>query len=124
MIGSVLLTHGELGAGLKNALEGMMGKQAGLVVLSNSGLSKEKLTENLKQACSHPEFQEGVFIFVDMPGSSCWQTAKSLVGNHKKMVVITGVNMPMLVTFFANRERISFDQLVHKVRETGKKAIA
>ena len=123
MIGGVLLTHGELGEGLKNALEGMMGEQKGLLVLSNSGLSKEKLKQNLEEAINHKEFHEGVFIFVDMPGSSCWQSAKSLRDHSKKVAIITGVNMPMLVTFFANRERLSFEQLIHKVKETGQKGI-
>ncbi len=123
MIGGVLLTHGELGEGLKNALEGMMGRQKGLLVLSNSGLSKEKLNQNLDEAVNHKEFQQGVFIFVDMPGSSCWQSAKSLREHSKKIAIITGVNMPMLVTFFANRERLSFEQLIHKVKETGQKGI-
>src|SRR4030066_1463302 len=123
MIGGIILTHGEFGAGLKNALEGMMGKQKGLVVLTNSGLSKEKLKESLDAAIGHKEFGEGVFIFVDMPGSSCWLTAKSIKENNKKIAIITGVNMPMLVTFFSNRDRLSFEKLIDKVKETGQKGI-
>jgi len=123
MIGGILLTHGEFGAGIKNALEGMMGEQRGLLVLSNSGLSKEKLIESLEEALEKEEFKEGVFVFVDMPGSSCWLTAKSLRENNKKIAIITGVNLPMLVTFFGNRERIPFEQLIDKVKETGQKGI-
>lgn len=122
MIGGIILTHGEFGAGLKNALEGMMGKQKGLVVLSNSGLSKEKLKESLHAAIDQKEF-EGAFIFVDMPGSSCWLTAKTTTDHKKKVAIITGVNMPMLVTFFTNRERLSFEELTQKVKETGQKGI-
>lgn len=123
MIGGILLTHGEFGAGIKNALEGMLGEQKGLVVLSNSGLSKEKLIESLQNAIGNDEFKEGVFVFVDMPGSSCWLTAKSLRENNQKIAIITGVNLPMLVTFFGNRDRLSFEKLIVKVKETGQKGI-
>lgn len=123
MIGGILLTHGEFGAGIKNALEGMLGEQKGLVVLSNSGLSKEKLIESLQNAIGNDEFKEGVFVFVDMPGSSCWLTAKSLRENNQKIAIITGVNLPMLVTFFGNRNRLSFEKLIDKVKETGQKGI-
>lgn len=123
MIGGIILTHGEFGAGIKNALEGMMGEQKGLVVLTNTGLSKEKLKESLEEAIGEEEFKDGVFVFVDMPGSSCWLTAKSLRENNKKIAIITGVNLPMLVTFFGNRDRLSFEKLIDKVKETGQKGI-
>lgn len=123
MIGGIILTHGEFGAGIKNALEGMMGEQKGLLVLTNAGLSKEKLKESLEEAIGNHEFKEGVFVFVDMPGSSCWLTAKSLKDHNKKISIITGVNLPMLVTFFGNRDRLSFEKLIDKVKETGQKGI-
>ena len=123
MIGGIILTHGEFGAGIKNALEGMMGEQKGLRVLTNTGLSKEKLKESLEEAIGENEFKEGVFVFVDMPGSSCWLTAKTLKDHNKKIAIITGVNLPMLVTFFGNRERLAFEKLIEKVKETGQKGI-
>jgi len=123
MIGGIILTHGEFGAGIKNALEGMMGEQKGLIVLTNAGLSKEKLIESLEGAIGKDEFKEGVIVFVDMPGSSCWLTAKSLKDHNKKIAIITGVNLPMLVTFLGNRERLSFEKLIDKVKETGQKGI-
>ncbi|HKZ22013.1 MAG TPA: hypothetical protein VJ165_02300, partial [candidate division Zixibacteria bacterium] len=65
MIGGIILTHGEFGAGIKNALEGMMGEQKGLIVLTNTGLSKEKLKESLEEAIGNHEFKDGGFVFVD-----------------------------------------------------------
>jgi PTS system mannose-specific IIA component len=123
MIGCVILTHGDLCFGLKNTLEGMMGKQEGFLVISNLGLGKDQLSSKLKKAITDERFKEGVVIFVDLFGSSCWQISKDIASQNKNVAVVTGVNLPMLVKFFGKRETLSFEKLVSLVKEEGEKGI-
>jgi PTS system mannose-specific IIA component len=123
MIGCVILTHGDLCFGLKNTLEGMIGKQEGLLVISNLGLGKDQLSSKLKKAITDERFKEGVVIFVDLFGSSCWQISKDIASQNKNVAVVTGVNLPMLVKFFGKREALPFEKLVSLVKEEGEKGI-
>jgi PTS system mannose-specific IIA component len=127
MIGCVILTHGDLCFGLKDTLEGIMGKQEGLSVISNAGLGKEELTSALWKKINQKNFDDGVVIFVDMFGTSCWQTAKNVAatasGSRPETAVITGVNLPMLVKFFTLRASVPLSQLVFLVKQEGEKGI-
>jgi PTS system mannose-specific IIA component len=127
MISCVILTHGDLCFGLKDTLEGIMGKQEGLSAISNSGLGKEELVSVLETNVDSEANRDGVIIFVDMFGTSCWQTAKKVaarVGKEtQKIGVITGVNLPMLVKFFSVRASFPVSQLVPLLQQEGEKGI-
>lgn len=123
MVGCIILTHGDLCFGLKNTLEGMMGKQEGLFVVSNSGVGKDQLCSKLKKATTDHKCGEGVVIFVDLFGSSCWQMAANIASQDQKVAVVTGVNLPMLVKFFSKRKTVPFEKLVPLVKEEGEKGI-
>jgi PTS system mannose-specific IIA component len=127
MVGCILLTHGDLGSGLRHTLEGIMGKQTGLAVISNVGLGKEELVSTLQNCSRDHSCEDGVVIFVDMFGTSCWQTAKKVAsdcgGRDKKIAVITGVNLPMLVKFFSLRDSLSMDRLVPLLKQEGEAGI-
>jgi mannose/fructose-specific phosphotransferase system component IIA len=99
MIGCVILTHGDLCFGLKNTLEQMMGKQEGLLAISNLGVGKDQIGSKLKKTLNENRFEEGVVIFVDLFGSSCWQISKIVASDDQNVAVLSGVNLPMLVLF-------------------------
>ncbi len=133
MISCIVLTHADLGFGLKNALEGMMGKQEAFSVISNTGKGKEDLIGTLQKEVEQNN-NDGVVIFVDMIGSSCWYTAKKVASgirdglnskstNPLGIAIITGVNLPMLVKFFSSRDSLSFSRLVVSIRQEGEKGI-
>lgn len=123
MIGCVILTHGDLCFGLKNTLEGMMGKQEGLLVISNLGAGKDQIRSKLSKAINTDKFKEGVVIFVDLFGSSCWQVSKVIASPDQKIAVVCGVNLPMLIKFFSKRKTLPFEKLVSLVKEEGEKGI-
>jgi PTS system mannose-specific IIA component len=127
MIKCIILTHGDLGSALKRTLEGIMGKQEWLSVISNSGLGREELLAALTGKVNQERDKDGMIIFVDMFGTSCWQTAKKAVaeagGGPDKSVLITGVNLPMLVKFFSQRQTLPIEELVPLVKQEGEKGI-
>jgi mannose/fructose/sorbose-specific phosphotransferase system IIA component len=123
MIGCVILTHGDLCFGLKNTLEEMMGKQEGLSVISNLGVGKDQICLKLKKAINEDRFKEGVVIFVDLFGSSCWQISKIVASQDQNVAVLSGVNIPMLVKFFSKRKTLPLEKLVSLVKKGGEEGI-
>jgi mannose/fructose-specific phosphotransferase system component IIA len=134
MISCIIFTHADLGSGLKNAVEGMMGKQEAFSVLSNAGMGREEMISALNREILKQAQSEGVVVFVDMAGGSCWNMAKKIRSgvtgeiNRKSdqpppLAIICGVNLPMLVKFFSLRNDMPLDRLVPLVRQEGEKGI-
>lgn len=122
MFDCIILTHGNLATSLKDTVEQMMGKQMGMMVVSNQGKDPEGLLSKLEELVSKSKSKE-IFLFVDLYGGSCWQVAKKFSSKRGDVVLITGVNLPMLVQFLSKRERLDKFELLEKVVESGKSGI-
>jgi len=118
---AVLVTHGELGFSLKKTLEGLIGPQEGFFVFSNSGLGITQMKENLKELVDKTNSKEGIFVFVDLFGGSCWQAAKFSSLGKPKVALFSGVSLPMLISFFSKRGNLNFQELFETVKQGGEK---
>jgi mannose/fructose-specific phosphotransferase system component IIA len=99
----ILVTHGRLGAELRQTAESILGPQEELVVVSNAGLSIEGLADQLRTLV--PRGQPSV-LFVDLPGGSC---------GHICVLLASGVNLPMLLEFLVHRSRVSPAELKRRL---------
>ncbi len=122
MFDCMILTHGSLGSCLKEIVEEMMGKQQGMTVVSNQGRDVESLLSKLEEIALKNKSRE-IFFFVDLYGGSCWQTAKRFGAKRGDVILITGVNLPMLVQFFSKRNKLNRFELLERVVESGKGGI-
>jgi PTS system mannose-specific IIA component len=116
---AVILTHGGLGRVLMDAAEKMLGPQTGVDVLSNEGLSLQQIVEAIESRLGDAPS----VLFVDHCGGSPFVACKSLHSRHPQHVLLTGVNLPMLLSFFTKRARLSFDELVQTVESDGHRGI-
>ena len=119
---ALLVTHGNLGAELLSTAELIVGRQSGASVLSNKELSSESLSEAIESELSTYGGDETV-VFVDVAGGSCLCACKVAEGVVKKVKVISGVNLPMVLEFFHYRDRLPFDELVERVAQRGRAGI-
>jgi PTS system mannose-specific IIA component len=122
MFDCIILTHGDLGFCLKDTVEQMMGKQPGMMVISNQGKDAEAVFSRLEELVSKNKSKD-IFLFIDLYGGSCWQVAKKFGSKKGSVVLITGVNLPMLVQFLSKREKLDKFELLEKVVESGKGGI-
>jgi mannose/fructose/sorbose-specific phosphotransferase system IIA component len=122
MILALLVTHGNLANGLKDAVEQMLGQQEGFLTLSNSGLAGKDLIEKINQILEEQKHPSTV-LFTDIYGGSCWRSSRFVASQNPKVALVTGVNLPMLLTFFTNRNKLDFDQLLAKVVQMGEEGI-
>ncbi|MBC8205214.1 hypothetical protein ISS30_10905 [bacterium] len=117
MISAVIVTHGNLGQALIDSAFSILGEQEGISAISNFGLSNIDLISALE---NRVEQYESPIILVDTH-SSTLIAAKSL---KRPLPVISGVNLPMLLSFFTKRHRWKIEELVEILVNDGRKGIA
>ena len=115
----VVVAHGELAAGLVDAVRNIAGVSPdALVAISNHGLGRDELRAAIEGALS----DERSIIFTDLARGSCHLAALQVTRERQDVPVLTGVNLPMLLDFVFNR-RLGFQELVPRLTERGRAAI-
>lgn len=119
MIQGIVVAHRNFGEAVLGALAGMYGTVERLAGISNEGLSGGELTERIRETVD-PE-SEGVCIFVDAFGGSPWRAART--ARIPGAVIITGFNLPMLLSFVTKRDTVPFAELPAALEADGKRGI-
>ncbi|MER2002166.1 MAG: PTS sugar transporter subunit IIA [Carnobacterium inhibens] len=103
MIGIIIATHGKMSNGLVSAADLIIGSTENIKTLNlfhedNVQDLNKKFLEEIKAV----DQNDGVIIFVDLAGASLYNQALLAVnsltnGQQKKIHVIAGVNLPMVI---------------------------
>src|SRR5262245_36431247 len=89
----VVLAHGSMAAGLVDAVRQITGlDEAALVPLSNRGLSPEAIAAEVRARAQGP-----TIVFTDLQSGSCGFAVRRHCLDIPDLVVISGVNLPMLL---------------------------
>jgi mannose PTS system EIIA component len=122
MTRALLVTHGSLGSELVNTAQLIVGPQTGVKVLSNEELSSESLYEAVQGEVG-TYGQDETVIFVDVAGGSCLTACKAAQRECKRIRVVSGVNLPMVLEFFHYRGKLPFNELVERILTKGRGGI-
>lgn len=125
MINIIVITHGDFGAYLIEAAEGIVGVQnSGLKNVSISPrMTLERVKEAVTKAIEEMNSPDGLVFLIDMPGGTPMNVVLPLAKDIAKSAVICGVNINMMTSAFAYRATLDFDRLAVKIVEDGRKAI-
>jgi len=125
MINIIVITHGEFGAYLIEAAEGIVGAQPG--GLKNVSISPrmplERVKETVAAAIEEMRSADGLIFLIDMPGGTPMNVVLPLAKDIDRCAVICGVNINMMTSSFAYRQSLDFERLSVKIVEDGRKAI-
>jgi PTS system mannose-specific IIA component len=115
----IVLAHGDMAQGMVDAVRHIAGKGGEtLVPVSNRGLGPDAIAEEIRQhAGAGP-----TIVFTDLQSGSCGFAARRCLQDVPKLVVISGVNLPMLLEFVMRRE-LPLEQLVPFLLAKGRAAI-
>lgn len=114
----VVVGHGAVAAALVGAAEEITGIRGVLRSVSNSGLGREALEQQVLNAA---EGQRAV-IFVDLPSGSCLFAAMRQLPSHPELRVVTGVNLVMLLEFLFHHDQ-SPEEVARRAAESGSRGI-
>ena len=123
MIGLVIVTQGGLAAELRATLEHVMGRQSQLELVSiadEADIARDRA--RLVDAVHRVDSGHGVVILTDMlgaPASDLWLPLVS----ERKLEVIAGVNLPILIKLAAIRRKCSLPEAAIAAQESGRKHI-
>jgi PTS system mannose-specific IIA component len=125
MINFIVVTHGEFGAYLVEAAEGIVGRQGSGVraIATSSRLSVPEIRAKISRALRELANADGTIVFTDMPGGTPNNLAFPLIKDSPRTEMISGVNLYMLVTAFSHRDRLPLERLVEKIAADGQKSI-
>jgi mannose PTS system EIIA component len=116
---AVLLGHGTMPDGLVDAVRHITGCDTETIVpVSNTAMSPDALTARVLQAAGSGP----VILFTDLQSGSCGFVARRLAQATPQMVVISGVNLPILIEFVMNRT-VPLEELVPRLLTRGRAAI-
>jgi mannose/fructose-specific phosphotransferase system component IIA len=118
---ALLVMHGELAQALLNAARKVYDDVSGVRVLSNEGLDKAQIEE--KVAVEVADWSEGGLVLTDFWGGSCHLCAMSAVRGHPHILLLTGVNLPMLLDYLHNRDRFGVEELAERMLQRGRENI-
>ena len=124
MIGLVLVTHGQLAAEFKRAMEHVVGPQAAVEPIcigpdDDMEARRADIAAALRRVAAGP----GVFLLPARFGGTPSNLAISLM-EPGRVEVIAGVNLPMLIRLEGARKAMKVQAAVAAAREAGRKYIS
>lgn len=123
MIGLVIVTHGALGREFRSALEHVMGPQEQFEsVCVEDEIEREVLLQNIRGAIKRVDSGEGVVLLTDIFGGTPSNLAIAAL-NGSPIELISGVNLPMLITLAKVRCKAGLAEAVNEAKSSGRRYI-
>ena len=124
MIGLLIVTHCNLGKEFLNAAEFIVGRMNAVDVISITQTQEsEEIRKMIENKISVLNQGEGVLILTDMFGGTPSNISLSFL-DEKMVEVLTGVNLPMVISIVQNRPNMGLAELAETAQEAGKMSIS
>lgn len=121
----IIIAHADLAQAFVATIESITGPQDDLVALSNSNRSREEMDLLIRRY-----LDDGIptVIFTDFSAGSAFAVARLAVNAYCQPGQVTcdaisGINLPMLISFVTKRNNLSFPALVEMLRQDGHRGI-
>ena len=118
---ALLVTHGKVGDALLAAAQTIVGPLEDVSVLSNEGLSREQLENQIGERVAG--WPEGGLILTDFWGGSCHICGIAASRGRGRVAVITGLNLPTLLDYLHNRDLYTPIDLAERLQRKGRDSI-
>lgn len=124
MVGFVVVTHGRLAAELISTAELIVGKLDGVKGVSISPSSPpEKARGLISAAIDAVDSGGGVLVLTDLFGGTPSNLSMSFL-EEKKLDVVTGVNLPMMIKLATVREKMGLEEMAKYIESYGRENIS
>lgn len=123
MIGMVVVTHGRLAEEFISAMEHVVGPQEQVrAICIGPDDDMEQRRSDILNSVAEVDDGAGVVVFTDMFGGTPSNLAISIM-DRRKVEVIAGANLPMLIKLATVRRTDPLDKAVIAAKEAGVKYI-
>ena len=118
---ALIVTHADLAQALVRAAERVVGSIEDVTLLSNEGLSRGDLEDGIEARVK--DWKEGGLLLTDFWGGSCHTSGTAAARRHGEIVIVTGVNLPLLLDYLHNRDRLPTIALAERLQQKGRDSI-
>src|SRR3990170_1489621 len=123
MVGILIISHGRLAEALISSVEFLVGNLQKIKGVSIWPKDKEKeVKERIQQKMIEVDDGDGVVILTDILGGTPTNLSLSFLENER-VEVVTGVNMPMLLTLSSYQKGGSLREIGRLVKKSGRQSI-
>ena len=119
---SCIITHGSLASSLKAVAGKLVSIPTELFCYSNQESSLDVIEESIHTLIAEKK-PDKILLFVDLMGGSCWISANRIKRQDENITVISGVSVPMLISYFINYERLQWNELIEKIKADALKGV-
>ena len=123
MVGILVVSHGRLAHALISSVQSIVGHLPRVCGVSIWPKDRDKEIRNkIQHKMAEVDDGDGVVILTDILGGTPTNASLSVSGNDNVQVV-TGVNMPMLLTLSSYRQGTSLVEIAELVKKSGRRSI-
>jgi mannose PTS system EIIA component len=123
MIGILVVAHGGFAHALVSSVQFIVGKLRKTRCVSIRRRDTEvQIKRRIEKEISELEEGDGVLVLTDIFGGTPTNLSTTFLGKQN-VEVVTGVNIPMLLTVSSYRSNKSLDEISKMVKEAGQKSI-
>lgn len=124
MIGILVISHGKLAEALISSVEFLAGSQQRIKGISVWPRDrKEEIEDRIQKSLGEVDDGDGVVILTDLLGGTPTNLSLSAL-EDEKVEVVTGVNLPMLLTLSSYQKRKSLREISRLAKKSGRRSIA
>lgn len=113
----ILASHGGLAAGARDTLSMVLGDVQNVHVVSLQRDDKDPITEKVEALIDSFDPADAVYVCTDMLGSSVNNSMVELMGTNDRITIISGMNMPLVLSLAVAVEPVRGAELVELIRE-------
>lgn len=119
----LIISHCDLGKEFLRAAELILGRLEATdsIAITQTTESEEILREISKKIAALDQGQ-GVLVLTDMFGGTPSNLSLSFL-NNEMIEVLTGVNLPMIISVAKDRDNLTLNQLGEQAQEAGRRSI-
>ena len=123
MVGVLIISHGGFAEALISSLQFLVGEQPKIRGVSIWPKDREReVKDRIREEIVKINDGDGVVILTDVLGGSATNLSLSFLENEK-VELVTGVNMPMLLTLSSYRKGRSLREIGKLVKKSGRRSI-
>lgn len=113
----ILASHGGLAEGARDTLSMVLGDVSNVHVVTLARDDKEPIAAEVERLVTTFDEGDAVYVCTDMLGSSVNNSVVELMNNGAKITVISGMNMPLVLSLAVAQGPLSAEELRAIVRE-------
>jgi PTS system mannose-specific IIA component len=124
MVGILIVSHGKLAEALISSVQFLVGnlqRVKGISIWPRD--RKEEVKDQIQKGVGEVDDGDGVVILTDVLGGTPTNLSLS-ISEDEKVEVVTGVNLPMLLTLSSYQKGKSLEEISRLAKKSGRRSIA